>query len=92
MEYQQLKDKKVVTTAKYIDYDFNSDNRIVAALQREFGRYIDQGYLNVVASSPNFYPDFLNVELSFEDSAEHIIRRSKQTLDDAYLITSASGI
>ena len=77
----------VVMIAEYIDLQFV--NETTQTLQKEFGRYIDAGYLDIIVPSPTFYPDFSNIDLSFGDGAEQVIWRSKQNLDYAYIMMYA---
>ena len=77
----------IVMIAEYVDLEFV--NNTAQTLQKEFGRYIDEGYLDIIAPSSSFYPDFSNIELSFGDGAEQVKWRSKQNLDYAYLMMYA---
>ena len=79
----------IVMIAEYVDLEFV--NNTAQTLQKEFGRYIDEGYLDIIAPSPTFYPDFSKIELSFGDSAEQVKWRSKQNLDYAYLMMYAKN-
>ena len=77
----------VVMIAEYIDLEFV--NKTTQTLQREYGRYIEAGYLDIIVPSPTFYPDFSNIDLSFGDGAVQVIWRSKQNLDYAYIMMYA---
>ena len=77
----------VVMIAEYNDMEFI--NNTSQALQKDFGKYIDEGVLDIIAPSPRFYPNFSAIELNFGDGAEQVKWRSKQNLDYAYLMMYA---
>ena len=79
----------IVMIAEYVDLEFV--NNTAQTLQKEFVRYIDEGYLDIIAPSSSFYPDFSKIELSFGDGVKQVKWRSKQNLDYAYLMMYAKN-
>ncbi|XP_039258664.1 alpha-1,3-mannosyl-glycoprotein 4-beta-N-acetylglucosaminyltransferase A-like [Styela clava] len=84
-----LGDFRNVTIAVYIGEEEPEDVKLIeSGLQGDFASEISSGLIKVISPPENFYPDW-NEELrqSFGDSFQRVKWRSKQNLDQIFLMT-----
>ncbi|XP_055350053.1 alpha-1,3-mannosyl-glycoprotein 4-beta-N-acetylglucosaminyltransferase B-like [Paramacrobiotus metropolitanus] len=60
-------------------------------LRQAYAPTIEKGTLEIIAPSPEFYPDLHHIHSALDDSLEHQKWRTKQVLDYAYLMTYAQS-
>lgn len=87
------RDKENITLVVFLS-DFNKTWNLDSSrqLKEKFSRYIDMGFLQVIHSPLNIYPE-LGESVNFdEDSKTRRIWRSKQNIDFAYLQWYSKGL
>ena len=52
-----------------------------------YKKYVDKGFIQIMHPDHQFYPDFGTLERTFNDSEQRVAWRSKQNIDNAYLMT-----
>ena len=55
-------------------------------LFQTFGKYIEQGFLTVIEAYQEYYPELNNIKETFDDSTEKRAWRSKQNVDNSFLM------
>ncbi|TDG45781.1 hypothetical protein AWZ03_007815 [Drosophila navojoa] len=57
----------------------------------KFGRYLDDGLIDVISPPVSYYPDFKSIYITLNDDPERVRWRTKQNLDYMYLMTYAAS-
>ena len=53
-------------------------------VQSQFGKYIENGNLELISPPAEFYPDFTTLRLTLGDDLERVQWRSKQVMRDSF--------
>ncbi|XP_017861168.1 PREDICTED: alpha-1,3-mannosyl-glycoprotein 4-beta-N-acetylglucosaminyltransferase A [Drosophila arizonae] len=76
-------------------YIGETDASLVQSIWQEingkFGRYLDDGLIDVISPPVNYYPDFTSIYITLHDDPERVRWRTKQNLDYMYLMTYAAS-
>ncbi|KAJ8736758.1 hypothetical protein PYW07_000029 [Mythimna separata] len=56
-----------------------------------FPKHVENGLIEVIAPSPAYYPDFGRIPVTLGDSHKRVIWRTKQNLDNIYLMAYAQS-
>lgn len=62
---------------------------VAKEIEIRFSSYVECGLIDVLAPSPNYYPDMEKLRITLNDPLERVKWRSKQNLDFAYMMAYA---
>lgn len=62
---------------------------VAKEIEIRFNTYVENGLIEVISPSPNYYPDMEKLRVTLNDPLERVKWRSKQNLDFAYMMAYA---